>query len=173
MIENFGSNIARLRKEKGMRQEELAEKLGVSKQTISNIEKGEGYPTFKNLDKLSQILNAGPIQLFGTMKEIALSDTPVILEKIDEYDNKVQNLFKIMDFFKDVPLDKIERASNQLHFIQSFLSDPIQTDEEGEPIFTDNNEFSTTKSNYSQIPFEQIEKTANQLHFIVDNKNKA
>ncbi|EHO3968035.1 MULTISPECIES: hypothetical protein [Listeria] len=31
---------------------------------MSNIEKGEGYPTFRNLEKLSQILNANAIQLF-------------------------------------------------------------------------------------------------------------
>ncbi|WP_228470370.1 helix-turn-helix domain-containing protein [Listeria welshimeri] len=62
-----------------MTQKDLADKLG-GKQTISNIEKGEGYPTFKNLEKLSQILNANAIQLFGTMKEIAVSDTPKILD---------------------------------------------------------------------------------------------
>lgn len=34
VIENFGKNVARLRKEQGMSQEDLAEKLGLNKQTI-------------------------------------------------------------------------------------------------------------------------------------------
>lgn len=102
MIENFGKNMARLRKEKGMNQEELALKLGVSKQTISTIEKGDSYPTFKNLEKISKILNASPIQLFGTQKEIAVSDTPMILDKIDEYDNKVQNILRAEKFIDDM-----------------------------------------------------------------------
>ncbi|AHD04636.1 helix-turn-helix transcriptional regulator [Paenibacillus larvae] len=55
MIENFGQNVARLRKKKGMSQEELAEKLDVKKQTISNIERGVRYPTFENLEKIAQL----------------------------------------------------------------------------------------------------------------------
>ncbi|WP_339101616.1 helix-turn-helix domain-containing protein [Candidatus Enterococcus clewellii] len=102
MIENFGTNIARLRKEKGMTQKELADQLGVNKQTISNIEKGEGYPTFKNLEKLSQILSANPIQLFGTMKEIALSDTPRVLDRIDEYHDKVRDILEVEKILADL-----------------------------------------------------------------------
>jgi transcriptional regulator with XRE-family HTH domain len=95
MIENFGANIARLRKEKNMTQKDLADKLGVNKQTISNIEKGEGFPTFKNLEKLSRILNANAIQLFGTMKEIAISDTPKVLDRIDEYHDRVRDILEV------------------------------------------------------------------------------
>ena len=42
MIENFGKNVARLRKQKNMTQSDLAKAIGVNKQTISNIEKGDG-----------------------------------------------------------------------------------------------------------------------------------
>ncbi|SJZ83264.1 DNA-binding transcriptional regulator, XRE-family HTH domain [Pilibacter termitis] len=99
MIENFGSNIARLRKEKNMTQKDLADKLGVNKQTISNIEKGEGYPTFKNLEKLSQILNANAIQLFGKPSEIVVSDTPLILDRIDEYHDKIRDVLQVEKVF--------------------------------------------------------------------------
>ncbi|MDT2240240.1 helix-turn-helix transcriptional regulator [Paenibacillus larvae] len=44
-----------MKKEKGMSQEELAEKLDVKKQTISNIERGVRYPTFENLEKIAQL----------------------------------------------------------------------------------------------------------------------
>lgn len=40
----IGSNISRLRKEKGITQEELAEYLGVSKPAVSKWESGQSYP---------------------------------------------------------------------------------------------------------------------------------
>lgn len=41
MIENFALNLIRLRKQKGLSQKELAQKIGMLPQTISNIdEKG-------------------------------------------------------------------------------------------------------------------------------------
>lgn len=70
MIENFGSNVARLRKQRGMTQIELAQEIGVNKQTISNIEKGVSYPNFNNLEKISQALNCTCVELFGTAKEV-------------------------------------------------------------------------------------------------------
>lgn len=68
MIENFGKNVARLRRERDMTQVDLAKAIGINKQTISNIEKGKGYPTFNNLEKISQVLKTSPIQLFGRKK---------------------------------------------------------------------------------------------------------
>jgi transcriptional regulator with XRE-family HTH domain len=64
-----------------MTQKELAEKLGVSSQTISNIEKGEGFPMFKNLEKISILLSANPIQLFGKVKEVVVLDEPIIFDE--------------------------------------------------------------------------------------------
>ena len=46
---DFGSELQRLRKQKGMSQEELGEKLGVSRQTISKWENGAAYPDMLNL----------------------------------------------------------------------------------------------------------------------------
>lgn len=101
MIENFARNVARLRKEQEMTQEELAEKIGVRKQSISSIERGGRYPTFENLEKISQVLNASAIQLFGTANEIAVSDIPIILDRIDEYSGKVQAVLKVEKMLKD------------------------------------------------------------------------
>jgi transcriptional regulator with XRE-family HTH domain len=104
MIENFGYNVARLRKEQGITQKEFAKKLGVSPQIISNIEKGESYPTFKNLEKISILLNASPIQLFGKPSEVAVADTPIILDRIDEYHDKIRDVLqveKVFDTFHD------------------------------------------------------------------------
>ncbi|WP_341532889.1 helix-turn-helix domain-containing protein, partial [Streptococcus agalactiae] len=47
-------NLIRLRKQKGLSQKELAKKIGMLPQTISNIENQKGYPTFSNLDKIAR-----------------------------------------------------------------------------------------------------------------------
>lgn len=118
MIENFARNVARLRKEQEMTQEEFAEKIGVSKQSISNIECGGGYPTFENLEKISRVLNASAIQLFGTPNEIAVSDIPIILDRIDEYSGKVQAVLKVEKMLNDgfvlKKLDEIVEAAQIL-----------------------------------------------------------
>jgi len=138
MIENFGQNIARLRKEKSMSQEELAEKLGVTKQTISNIERGARYPTFEALGKLADIFEAGPMDLFGTLKEIAVYDTNATLDRIDEYDSKIRSLMQIQKFFDNNSFSKIVSLENSIRYIEEKL-DPIVNmipilDEDGLPV---------------------------------------
>ncbi|CAG4694196.1 hypothetical protein WMK_00169 [Enterococcus faecalis ATCC 35038] len=100
----------------------------------------ERYPTFKNLEKLSQILNANAIQLFGTMKEIAVSDTPKILDKIDEYDNKIQNILKVEQFLNNVSLEEIDKTFHKLRYIKETLSPQILTSNDSEPIFDSSDE---------------------------------
>ena len=55
-VKKAGEKIASLRKEKGMTQEELAEKLGVSPQAVSKWENGNAMPEVALLVDLSQIL---------------------------------------------------------------------------------------------------------------------
>ena len=43
----IGNKIMELRKKSGLTQEELAEKIGVARQTISKWELGETYPDIK------------------------------------------------------------------------------------------------------------------------------
>lgn len=53
----LGENILKLRKENKLSQEDLAEKVGVTRQTISNWELGETEPTPKQLKVLSKTFN--------------------------------------------------------------------------------------------------------------------
>ncbi|WEV61289.1 helix-turn-helix transcriptional regulator [Streptococcaceae bacterium ESL0729] len=102
-IQNFGSNLARLRKERDVKQEELANAIGVSKNSISNIEKGKAYPTFNNLDKIAKFFRATPTQLFGTNQDIELE---ISAENIDEYNEKALNILKankiVNDYYKEM-----------------------------------------------------------------------
>ena len=51
----IGNNIVNLRKKSGLSQEELAEKVGVARQTISKWELGETSPDLKQAKELSKI----------------------------------------------------------------------------------------------------------------------
>lgn len=53
---NIGANIARLRKQQGLTQAQLAEKLYVSNKTVSKWERGAGYPEITQLVGISRTL---------------------------------------------------------------------------------------------------------------------
>ena len=59
----FSENVKRMRKEKDLTQETLAEALGVSFQTISKWERGESYPDLSMLSVISS--NVGPFLGFA------------------------------------------------------------------------------------------------------------
>ena len=53
---NPGSRIQALRKQQGLSQEELADRLGLSRQAIGKWESGSSMPSIDNLIELSSIL---------------------------------------------------------------------------------------------------------------------
>lgn len=62
----FGNKLQKLRKQNNISQEELAEKVGVARQTISKWELGETSPDLKQSNKLSQIFNISLDELTGS-----------------------------------------------------------------------------------------------------------
>ena len=54
-----GENTARIRKERGLTQEALAEKSGLSQQYISGLENGQRNPTIVTLFELATALGLG------------------------------------------------------------------------------------------------------------------
>ena len=55
IIQNFGPNLARLRIEKGVSQTQLAEDLGIGKQSISDYEKQKSFGRRLVRSKLSRV----------------------------------------------------------------------------------------------------------------------
>lgn len=54
---SFSENLRKIRKEKRISQEELAELLGVSRQAVSKWEQGDGYPEVEKLLLIANQLN--------------------------------------------------------------------------------------------------------------------
>lgn len=62
---NLNDNIARLRRQQGISQENLAEKLGVSRQAISKWESGAATPEIDRLIELSRLFHVTLEELLG------------------------------------------------------------------------------------------------------------
>jgi len=58
-----GGNTARIRKEKGLTQEKLAELSGLSQQYLSDLENGKRNPTVVTLYELAQALGVSYLEL--------------------------------------------------------------------------------------------------------------
>ena len=66
---NFSENIRKLRRERGFTQEGLAEKMGVSFQTVSRWETGVVYPDIELLPEIADFFEVRVDELLGCTKE--------------------------------------------------------------------------------------------------------
>ena len=64
---SVGKRIKELRKKVGYSQEELAEKLSVSRQAVAKWKSGQVYPEITNLIQISNLLDAGSAEVFCTI----------------------------------------------------------------------------------------------------------
>ena len=60
-----GANIRRLRKAKGLTQEQLAHESGVAMRYVAGVERGEENPSLKFLVKIADALGAEPASLLA------------------------------------------------------------------------------------------------------------
>lgn len=79
----LGEKLQLLRSRNGISQEELAEKLGISRQSVSKWESGQSIPDLKKLIILSDIYN---VTIDSLVKD---GDEYDILQEIDDKDSKV------------------------------------------------------------------------------------
>ncbi len=99
----FGDNLQNLRKQKKMSQEELAEKVDVSRQSISKWERGESYPTMNNIMILCNIFHCN----INDLVHNSLAD-------IDSLDEEIKmNVVK----FKEEKQRKVKLISRIIYFI--------------------------------------------------------
>ena len=61
-ISHLGNNIQTIRKFRGMKQQELADKIGINMQSLSKIERGLNYPAYDTLEKIMEVLDVTPNQ---------------------------------------------------------------------------------------------------------------
>ncbi len=101
---NFASNLQKLRKKENMSQEVLAEKLDVTRQSVSKWESGVSYPEMDKLISICKIFNVdmdtlvnGDVDIDNVDKEISIN-TKDILDKFNTLMKKIVFLFENMSF---------------------------------------------------------------------------
>lgn len=70
----FNEKLQKLRKERGITQEELAEKLYVSRTAISKWESGRGYPNIDSLKAISEFFSVSVDDLLSSNKLLVIAE---------------------------------------------------------------------------------------------------
>ena len=79
-----GATIKRLRENKGMTQDQLAQKIFVSNKTVSKWENGHGLPDISLMEPLTKALNISVIELFSG-NEVRNKNRAFNMKKIQFY----------------------------------------------------------------------------------------
>jgi len=89
----IGNKIMELRKKSGLSQEELADKVGVARQTISKWELGETSPDLKQAKELSKVFSV-------SLDELTDNDIKdILIEKTSNTEKLAGLILKLIKFF--------------------------------------------------------------------------
>ena len=92
----FGDNLRQTRKSKKMSQEQLAEKMNVTRQSVSKWENGESYPEMNNILELCKIFNCKLNDLvLADMPDISSLDEEIVMNVV-KFNEKKQNEVKTL-----------------------------------------------------------------------------
>ena len=95
----LGPRIQELRKQRGLKQSELAELVGIDSKHMSKLECGYCFPSFELLDKIADALNK-PVGEFVNVEHLQDRETlqKKIIEKItNASDEKFRSAYKILN----------------------------------------------------------------------------
>lgn len=101
--QDIGKKIKRMRQNRGLTQEKLAEIVDISQRTLSGIEIGENFATAETIDKIIKALDTTTDELFmlGHLKDkIDLIDE--IKEMIDRLSKDKVKIEYIYKFLKSI-----------------------------------------------------------------------
>ena len=92
----FGDNLRQIRKNKKMSQEQLAEKVNVTRQSVSKWENSESYPEMNNILELCKIFNCKLNDLVHTdMTDISSLDEEIVMNVV-KFNEKKQKEVKTL-----------------------------------------------------------------------------
>ena len=89
----FNEKLQELRRSKGLTQEELAEKLYVSRTAVSKWESGRGYPNIESLKEISTFFSVSIDELLSTEKLLFIAEK----ENKSNIKNICEKLFSVVD----------------------------------------------------------------------------
>ena len=173
---NFGEQLQQLRKHKKMSQENLAKKVGVSRQSISKWENGVAYPEMKHIMKLCSIFHCKITDLVhGQLNDLDEIDLDIKESIVKLKTKKQQRLKKISQVISNISktLKILTLIAVMiilvLMFASPFILEKVEINE-NEIIFIDDHVgYDETKDNYydyyTKTPI-QFEKGTYEAQFI-------
>ena len=102
---DFNEKLQELRKQKGMTQEELAEKLYVSRTAVSKWESGRGYPSIESLKAIARFFSVTVDQLLSSDEALSIAE---------------ENQKQIEKHFKDLIFGILDICMSLLLFLPLF-----------------------------------------------------
>lgn len=141
---SFKNKLQNIRKEKGLSQESIAEKIGVSRQAVAKWETGQSYPDVENLILISDMFKVSIDKLvkedFDECEYNDIKEEKEIDDKIIEFlcrTKKVTYAGKGAEVESSRPRSHdFEHSEGELKYIDTYLGGEIFLGEEG--IWKDN-----------------------------------
>lgn len=126
----FGEKLKEARKEAGLTQEELAEKLSVSRSAVAKWESDKGLPDVNNLKAMSRLLTVSLDYLLDDDEKLSFNETkePIDLDSFEKTgkcrDKKDAAVYaKYCDAEAIYPLVRYKKK-NKTEFLVDFLVQP-------------------------------------------------
>lgn len=107
ILKKFGKKVRELRQERGLSQEELANKASLHYTYIGSVERGEANLTLQNIEKIANAFRIGLPELFS------FHDTKDATEPLQKIRYQLFNLMKNED---------LETSRNIIKIVKSILS---------------------------------------------------
>jgi transcriptional regulator with XRE-family HTH domain len=115
-MERVGKKITELRKTHNMTQMELADKMGISFQAVSNWERGNSMPDISKLPELALMFDVSIDELLGEKSKLFES---IVYDKTQEYLN--ENEITAEELIGIAPLIRTEQADEIVKVIEPKL----------------------------------------------------
>ena len=116
-MDNIGWTIKKLREEKSITQEQLAEKLNVTRQAVSNWENGKTQSYRKYINQIAEYLNTSVSYLLCETDD----STPPNKEPAPElYPGQAQDLAKIYEELETLDIEQLKIIKK---FVKSLKSE--------------------------------------------------
>ncbi len=80
----FSETLARLRRERGLTQAELAARLGISKSAVSMYERGNREPELELLEAMADVFGVSVSALLGRTEPALLNDDPELTRYLEQ-----------------------------------------------------------------------------------------
>lgn len=99
--QQFIQNLKFFRKQKGMRQLDLALEIGKSSNYINSIENGKYFPSPETIESIARSLRIEPVRLFGKCEE-------------SEKEKIAENVISIEETLRSEVLESIQKAFSKI-----------------------------------------------------------